>query len=1075
MNMLGQNIGGIADTVVKFATSMIPDQWDENGKAKHYKKLSKGDYKDAIETIQKIMTTTIDGISQCYDGKYKDIFKNGGLLGMGDTPAEKVLATLESVSKSIGGIADIVLQFATSQIPIDWDKEGNPIKYKQLTTADYDEAVTTISTIMTTLIDGISKAYNNNKSVFEGEGDNPVKKAIESLSGLGEFIGGIADSVIKLASNQVACDWNPETGAPIKYAQLESKVYTDAATTISTILTTMVEGIKQASAGTDLKEIEKAMEAFGEIGTLVAGIANGVIGIASLRVPDDWNEQGQPIHFVELSETAITDAGKNIKEVMLTMVDGIKEAHKKIKDEMSPKDLEEIIGVMTDIVNPISAATKIVSDLAVLRIPTRYNENGQPIDYRRFNVIDMVNCKFNVLKIVDALLESVTKAGDAAKTFEASGNLDDVLKTMTSITNVLSKCGDILKTFGTGEIPITNNEGNIIKTLYIDFESAKTRITELLTSLLGSVSSVAAIAKTTTADLDPVTTAMNSVVGLLEKIAKPLAYYGSGLFPKEIDKDGNVKSWVTIDFEKAGENIKTLLTAIIGVISEVKEKHGKLFTNENADAISDMLTNMLDTYNEFTPLITTIAEGSAKLTEIVANVKLTDTEKCLNLIKYFSDSVSLIKELNLISSISNIPGLSNNNKFNVQEIQDVVNNVQEVTKIVADASTKISPIVNQSQEIDIIKFGKIVNSLNGTLQLLKTFGIEGDGLEEVKVERDGILGFLGFKKKEMQPKYIKIDPKQVEIIDSLASVVEKLVKSTNLIQDFISTSRPIDIEKFRETLKYSSVVLQEVSDFIDAQGTFLSNKFNGMEYSSFNEILAAQLETVSGIVRITKESSNIDSNGLNSLQIATRVINEICDLASAPINFSEQEKTLNKYVKSINSLNTSKVDSLTKLLWSMNHLAYKMGNLDKFTKVLAEQISSVLTKLTMELKNAKETIKAAQKLQEAREKSINKSIENVKSLMSQSMTVEITQTSTGYGDEGEGTPGSISGDSSTGSPASGGAGGAGGSGTGGSDYAAPTANLSPTYSQVQQKLELPRNCTFKTTGGSSTTYKVTWN
>jgi hypothetical protein len=127
----------------------------------------------------------------------------------------------------------------------------------------------------------------------------------------------------------------------------------------------------------------------------------------------------------------------------------------------------------------------------------------------------------------------------------------------------------------------------------------------------------------------------------------------------------------------------------------------------------------------------------------------------------------------------------------------------------------------------------------------------------------------------------------------------------------------------------------------------------------------------------------------------------------------------------------------------------------------------------MELKNAKETIKAAQKLQEAREKSINKSIENVKSLMSQSMTVEITQTSTGYGDEGEGTPGSISGDSSTGSPASGGAGGAGGSGTGGSDYAAPTANLSPTYSQVQQKLELPRRCTLKTK--NSSTYEITWN
>ena len=110
--------------------------------------------------------------------------------------------------------------------------------------------------------------------------------------------------------------------------------------------------------------------------------------------------------------------------------------------------------------------------------------------------------------------------------------------------------------------------------------------------------------------------------------------------------------------------------------------------------------------------------------------------------------------------------------------------------------------------------------------------------------------------------------------------------------------------------------------------------------------------------------------------------------------FSQHEQILSKYVKSINTIDIKKVNSLTNLINSMNILAFKMGNIDKLTKVLADQISTVLKKLTEQLAIAAQTIKDAEKLQKFRENSIRKSINEISNLLAQTMKVEISQSST---------------------------------------------------------------------------------
>ena len=201
-------------------------------------------------------------------------------------------------------------------------------------------------------------------------------------------------------------------------------------------------------------------------------------------------------------------------------------------------------------------------------------------------------------------------------------------------------------------------------------------------------------------------------------------------------------------------------------------------------------------------------------------------------------------------------------------------------------------------------------------------------------------------------------------------------------------------------LKNSSYPAISSGEGTKTSGTFLNNSsvlniFNVAKINRFKSVLDIYLACVENIKKIQDVNKDIDSNKVDGLKETIAKINESVESVEDPYYFKEQQKTLSKYVHSINSINVNKVNSLNKLLSSMNHLAYKMGNLDKFTKVLADDMAAVLNKLAAEMKNAKATIKEAERLQNMREQSIKNSINEIKKLMDEPMTVEIYQSSTG--------------------------------------------------------------------------------
>ena len=114
---------------------MVPTQWDNEGKPIAYRQLSSKDFKNAADNISYIMTTMIEGLNTCYNNN-QEIFSGTGWLGLGDSPASKVIKTLGNLGSNIGDITDSVIKIATGLVPISWNSEGKPTKFKQLKPAD---------------------------------------------------------------------------------------------------------------------------------------------------------------------------------------------------------------------------------------------------------------------------------------------------------------------------------------------------------------------------------------------------------------------------------------------------------------------------------------------------------------------------------------------------------------------------------------------------------------------------------------------------------------------------------------------------------------------------------------------------------------------------------------------------------------------------------------------------------------------------------------------------------------------------------------------------------------------------
>ena len=113
--------------------------------------------------------------------------------------------------------------------------------------------------------------------------------------------------------------------------------------------------------------------------------------------------------------------------------------------------------------------------------------------------------------------------------------------------------------------------------------------------------------------------------------------------------------------------------------------------------------------------------------------------------------------------------------------------------------------------------------------------------------------------------------------------------------------------------------------------------------------------------------------------------------------FRKQNKELQKFVKSINSINVKSTDKLTKLLEGFNKLGLNVKDMNKLVDAITKRLAVELAKLSDELNEVGNIIAKESDRKEKRKKIIEKSVNQVRELVSQELTVVVKQDENGGG------------------------------------------------------------------------------
>ena len=229
------------------------------------------------------------------------------------------------------------------------------------------------------------------------------------------------------------------------------------------------------------------------------------------------------------------------------------------------------------------------------------------------------------------------------------------------------------------------------------------------------------------------------------------------------------------------------------------------------------------------------------------------------------------------------------------------------------------------------------------------------------------------------------------ILDSIDDLFLVISRTNNLISKIISLNLGLASVKNIDI----STALNPI--FTQLQETY--TKLNSLESSSssligglfggglFNETpIDKLLSTTKKLNEITSSSATINVNPLGeSIKQVNADLSEVQD----PTNFTNMTTSLDTYVKSINSIKVENVSALTGLVKELSKLNLDMNGLTQLSKAISKDLAATLQLVSKALKETNNTIKAESKRKDARNKEIKSSVNEIRSLMNNTVNVVV--------------------------------------------------------------------------------------
>ena len=1023
---LSKLISNVAASVKDYAELLIPIDWDkQSGKAIKFRAMKPEDFTAAGENIGLVVTSAALGLMGYHsDGTatpYKATIEKYLMKDANDDQEEfeRLLENSQKIGTIISGMADGISKYAKMLVPDEWDpKTGTPIHYVRMDSTMMKDAGDGIGNIIKGVAYALITAYNKNKAMFgwneneqKFDSDSPIQHVIDSCVNVGKVISGVADGITKFAEMKMPIAWD-DTGKPIKFQKIDENVFTDAGTHINDILTAIGNtmktvynnnqemftiptkkeggflGIGESEVPVEkMTPFEKVTAASVQMAQVIGSIAQALQTFADKKaIGKDRN--GNDI-IVSITDSTLTLAKTSITKTLTTVAATFnKLATGKDSKIFTSKSMNTIVDAVGNMMSVVGTMSTSLQNLVMLKIPIKWNENGEATAYRQMGKGDFELASTNIQKILCAVGDAFTtivndprnswiinanqnkeqakktvgkkfveNTKSSAESINGVGAILDDMSTLATILSVISGC---IYGYATMRFPIgTDKDGNVQYSNPItdtQMKAAKTHINTVATTLVDAMKMI------------------------IEN--KEVAYL--------ISENGS----------KALKSTSTAFNTIISSITSIIEGANDLSENEAAKSISkvsDRLKNMIapltSIINNIGSILMLLFKGDEKYGEhnvynfMTVGKEMTVQYSFAELMKAYQPMFDATK--------------TNFSSF-IKSIIDIVESLSNMDKPLNESYMKINSLhrlFETEHYVDKIRsiIDNIKNMLTNTRKISSFDDVFVDKETGLAGFAEGVVNFFSGNESREAANHEKAQKEIDHIKDRLSTYSDLILTVTDTLKKIytnVSDTRMANYAGFNNSIvgffHAVSIVKRELSDVTKDQSTNITGLI--LSYSSaLNSLIDTSAKTSSlvnanfdiltnGIISVNESISNINENGLSM--------------------FKSQSNQLEKFVNTVNSVKLLNISRLNKFVTSLNQLANKMGNLDRLTEAISNKLSKVLEKLVERLTHAEQTIVKADEIQKRRHELIKKSVKEVSALMKQPMTIEVQAMNSNSGNNG---------------------------------------------------------------------------
>lgn len=999
---VGYIISSIASGLKSYSLLKFPI-YGTDGKIIGYENLQDKDFKKIAENISTVIVSLAWPIAQIASGKGDKIKVGDNYISAKDfndavigknKNFNKVLDYSSQLGKVISSIANGVANFAKGKIPR-YGEDGKITGYDSLKDLINDTSlVSNISTVITGLFNAMATVARDNEDLFNvdlfsigfkdgklslktGGTQSPIQKAINFSLSLSQMLKNLAEGLQQMSELKFA-EYNPD-GSVSKYVTVlknDDSTFNKIAENISNVITTMAKGVIAGYNSLEekkIKDVEKKISSLAPLGNLIKEMAEGLSMYAKLIIPQ-YDKDGKIINNMQLKPDDFVRAGVYIKTILTTIANGVLSVFQDengdtiVKPDKMKLMIESISGV-GGLIKTVANAIQLIADGGI----PEYGPDGKIIGRTPFEISDIQHYKDIIKEIMLSGFNVITEIKNEFPSYfgKKAEDLDKILETILKPTELIKKSAELIKFISEYTIP-EYKDGKVVNKIHLTDEKINS-IVPIVETLISSVPNSIihgynSIENKNIEDyiaisdiIDTVSLLISQInTNIIQKLTSNFSFSeelfkGTRLSSQPDNEDASITGMppVFIDLYYVTSGIYRLYS----LISEISNKKiNKRNLNRILDIFPDIEGFIISIANyDLSNLVSSLNSISNEVLESLTSDE--GAKKIEKLIMFYS---------NLFRSVSVI---SNREILLPKEFLANLNTLSTITSTILACTnellgfgidnTYITNIIDKLNNINIL-FENVDNYSNKILSILDGKINYSQKLDELSTFKNYILSIFGIFN-ELSTSIDNIDATLFE---------SKVIPLVNSIGETLTSLRKVFLEKEDNQKKSYAISI----------GNMLGNKG---EMKTLQEKVIDFSDSMVILTKMSLIAAGASSDGFDIIAKGYEEINENISKFTNENNakFTNHTEVLERYVKAVNSLDENKLYKLNDLLETMNRLATNLGNIDKFTEVLADKLAETLNELSSNISTAEETINKAEKMQKERQKAIKDSIDEVKELM----------------------------------------------------------------------------------------------